>query len=382
MKKAILFFLLIAGTGNLLHAQIKDFPNRSESLFDDPPPGKSNAVFYFYLPNNKRVLLEFSYISQVEQFPDLDSLVRVATAMLAPLKDSLKADGMVRRVDIVLTNAIPKIRILSHPEYSNTYTIRENELMQLKVNQDTVRILGFSKSRVQWTVRDTSGKESRLERPAPFAITLILNNVEDLTTLEPNILANCLTTLKPKVEGFYKHDGHNSRPDEYRASFYMRSGKIVSSPVGRNYNVTGEERFSPVFGFSMTGVRGSFFPSIQAGILFNKVNSYFTNSFRFYVEGQYFFSRNADNKLTIDQNSFVAFQFLQSSKKSSGNALAFEGSFSLGYLFRRTGNWYEQNTWKIGLPVLKNKHISIEPQLVFDGWFKHVSPSIKFSFNF
>ena len=154
------------------------------------------------------------------------------------------------------------------------------------------------------------------------------------------------------------------------------------SPVSRNYDVTGLEKFTPLLGFSMTAVRGSFVPSIQAGFGFNKVNNYFTNSYRFYVEGQYFFSRGADNKLTIDQNSFVGFQFMQSSKKSSGNALAFEGSVSLGYLFRRSGEWYEHNTWKIGLPVLKNKHLSIEPQLVFDGWFKHMSPSIKFSFNF
>ncbi|MDB5211596.1 MAG: hypothetical protein JWQ30_2423 [Sediminibacterium sp.] len=385
MKKTILFFLLLAGTGDVLHAQSIDLPNQTESLFDNPPPGKSNAQFTFYLSNRKRVMLEFGYISQTERFPDLDSLVRIASRMLLPLKDSLKADGMVRRVDVVLTNAVPKIRIISHPEFSNTYTVKDNELMQLKVNQDTVRIIGISNSRVMWTVIDVNGKKSLKEMSSSFAITLILNNVEDMGTLEPDALAKCLATLNPKIERFYKRDGPNSPPYSYRAGFNMASGKMFS-PFNVSYipsSPTGQEPFSGVVGFSMVAVRGSIVPSMQAGVSFNRHNNYFTNSFRFYLEGQYFFSRDAANKLITDPNTFAVFQFMQSSKRNTNNnALTFEGNITLGYLIRRTGEWYEPNTFKLGLPLLKNRHLSIEPQLVFSGFFKHVTPSIKVTFNF
>src|ERR1700733_5623470 len=111
MKKAILFFLLFAGTVTLLHAQF-ELPDATETLFNSPKPGKANAVFTFFLPNNRRVLLEFTYISQTQYLPNLDSLVQAAAKMLTPLKDSLKADGMVRRVDMVLANDVPKIRII------------------------------------------------------------------------------------------------------------------------------------------------------------------------------------------------------------------------------------------------------------------------------
>jgi hypothetical protein len=385
MKKTILFFLLIAGTGNLLHAQLRDLPIRSESIFDNPAPGNANAQFNFYLPGNKRILLEFSHISQVEQMPDLDSLVRIATAMLSPLKDSLKADGMVRRVDIVLTNAIPKIRIISHPEYSNTYTVKDKELMQLKVNDDTIRIIGMSKSRVMWNVVDVNGNKTLQNMMGTFAITIILNNVEDISTIEPDALATCIALLKPNVERFYRRDGPNSPGYQYRASFNMRTGKMFS-PFNVSYipvdHLTGKTGFNGVLGFSLTAVRGSVVPSMQAGIAYTHANNYFSNSFRLYLEAQYFFSRDADNKLTTDQNTFGVFQLMQTTKRSIGNALSFEGNISLGYLLSRKGNWYETNTWRIGLPVLKNKHISIEPQFVFDGWFKHISPAIKFTFNF
>ena len=115
MKKIILFFLLTTGTGALLHAQF-DLPDPVDNVFNNPKSGRGNASFTFIVSQHVRVLLDLHYISQVENLPNLDSMLRVAITTLAPLQDSLKADGMVRRLDIVLNNEIPKIRLLSHPE--------------------------------------------------------------------------------------------------------------------------------------------------------------------------------------------------------------------------------------------------------------------------
>jgi hypothetical protein len=381
MKKLFVLFLLITGTGTTLLAQLRDLPNRTESLFDNPPPGKSNAQFTFYLSNNIRILFECDYISQLEQVPDLDSLVKQTILLLNPLADSLKEDGVVRRVDIVLVDAIPKIRIISHPQFSNTYTIKDDELMQLKVNQDTIRIIGLSKSRIKWNVIGSDGNKTIQDRYSNISVTIVLNNIADINTLPPDALKNCMAILQPKVENFYKRDGHNSPPYKYNASFNMRTGRMFS-PVDVSYIPSGNERISGILGFSLTAVRGAVAPSVQAGIAFNKTNNFFSTSFRFYIERQYFFQRDLNNKLTISPNTFGVFQIWQSEKKSAGNALAFSGNLSLGYLFSRRGNWYEPNTWRIGLPVLKNRHISIEPHLVFNDFFKNVSPSIKITFNF
>ncbi len=381
MKKIIVCFLLLTGIAQVLPAQYRDLPNRSESIFDNPPPGKSNAHFIFYLSKNIRIGLEFEYISQLEQLPDLDSLVKVAASMLDPLSDSLKADGVVRRVDIVLTDIIPKIRLISHPEFTNTYTIKDQELMQLKINQDTIRIIGLSKSRAAWNVMDVNGKKSIQLRPSLFSVTIITNNISDIATIEPDALQKCVTSLQQKVEKFYKRDKLNSPSYNYRASFNMLTGKMFS-PINDTYIPTGYEKISPILGFSLTAVRGSITPSIQGGFAFNTGNNYFNNSFRFYVERQFFFSRDASNKLTTDPNIFGVIQLTQTEKNRSGNNLYFAGNLSIGYLVSRKGNWYEPSTLRIGLPVLKNKHISIEPQLVFNGWFKNLSPSIKFSFDF
>lgn len=381
MKKLFILFLLITGTGTTLLAQSRELPNRTETLFDNPPPGKSNAQFSFYLSNNIRILFECEYISQLEHIPDLDSLVKQAISLLNPLADSLKEDGTVRRVDIVLTDAIPKIRIISHKQFSNTYTIKDDELLQLKVNQDTIRIIGVSKSRVKWNVIGADGKKTEQDRYSNIFVTIVLNNISELSALPFDALKNCMSSLQPKVESFYKRDGRNSLPYKYQASFNMRTGRMFS-PVDVSYIPTGHERISGILGFSLNATRGTIAPAVEAGIAFNKTNNFFSTSFRFYIERQYFFSRDISNKATISPNTFGVFQIWQSEKRSTGNSLAFSGNLSVGYLFSRKGNWYEPNTWRLGLPVLKNRHIAIEPQLVFNNFFKNVSPSIKISFNF
>jgi hypothetical protein len=379
MKKMILFFLLTAGTGKLLHAQLEKL-TVYDMIFDYPRPGESNAVFTFHLPDQKKVVLEFSYISQLQYLPDLDSLVRVALAMLEPLKDSLKADGMVRRVDLSLTSATPKIRIVTHPEFLNSYTIKNKELLQLKVNQDTIRISSFATSNTVITL-NRGGKKTEMRPMYSFVIMIMVNNISDVSTLPQDVMQQCVTLLKPKVDRYFKLDNHHNAPGNFRAEFNMATGK-TDMPVSPRF-ARYEAPFTGLLGFSMNAVRGSVVPGFQAGFEFRIGNSSFYNRWRLFLELQPFFSRDPANKLIIDNNKWVTFQILQNSIRSrETNNFTLEGNFTLGYLFHRQGEWYEPNTFKFGLPVLSNKHIIIEPQFVFNGLFKNMTPSIKVSFNF
>ncbi len=379
MKKTILFFLLMAGTASLLPAQ-SNIPDASEMLFNTPPSGKANAVFSFYLPNKRRLMVEFTNISQINFLPDADSLVQAAAKLLLPLKDSLKADGMVRRVDMVMTSNFPRIRIINHPEFSNSFTVRENELLQLKVNQDTIRIIGYAKTgkMVNFSV---DGEIQKRDFGGQFVITLILDNVEDISSLPANTVEQCLTLLKPKISS-YANTGKSFLGGslEFRADFNMRTGQMFSPANGRFIRVR-ERSFEPYIGFSYQYVRGAFVPGLQLGYRYNYSNAYSKNSFRLYQELETFFSRDSNQKLQIDKNEFVVFQFSQV-EKSKTNQLSLAGNFTLGYLYQRRGEWYEPHTFKLGLPILTSKHISIEPQFVFNGWFKNMSPAIKIVFHF
>lgn len=381
MKKKILLFLLLAGTATVLPAQNQDLPDMSQNLFNSPEPGKANAVFRFYYGDKKRVFLEFTRISMVNHLPDMDSLVRTAVMLLEPLKDSLKSDGMVRRVDIVMTDHLPKIRIVNHPELSNSYTVKDNELFQLKVNQDTVRIIGYAKTGYESSII-VNGEKQLKDLGGEFIITLLLDNIADITTLPPNTIAECLSVLKPKIQRFTESRIPNNSNWllNYNASFNMATKTMFSPSNGRFINIR-EAAFQPVIGFSLQHVRGSFVPGFYAGLQLNSDNQFFKNSLRLFAELETNFSRDGNNKLTMNVNRFIYLQFFQT-EKSKSEKMALCGNITFGYLFKRMGDLYEPHTFKLGLPILKSKHLSIEPQFTFNGFFKNFSPSIKFCLNF
>lgn len=382
MKKLILSFLLLAGTGTVLHAQYA-LPNQYESVFDSPKPARSNALFTFILADGRRVLMECSYISQVMYIPNPDSLLKVAVETLAPLKDSLRADGMVRRVDIVLGNNEPKIRILSHPEFSNAYTVKDNELMQLKMNQDTVRITVMTKSNRKYKFDNGSGRADEMYTPAyPFTITLFVNNAGDIAGIPPGTLSQCLDVLKARVERYAEWDTKNYALGSYRASFNMKTGKMFSPANIRYIPNQRQQGFSPVIGFGFTAVRGAFSPIAQVGLEYTRSNAYFINKWGLYLEGQAFFSRDSAKNLSNDRHTFAVFQFRQFEKAADENKMRLIPNLSVGYLIARSGNWYEKNTFRLGLPQFANKHISVEPQFVFNGFFKNVTIGLRFCFNF
>lgn len=375
MKKYLLIFLLFAGTARGLHAQYQ--PNMYESMFNSPPPGKGNGLFQFFYSNRLSVRMELSYASQINYLPNLDSLLQNTIQLLEPLKDSLKADGIVRRVDVVYWGSSPAIRIVEHPEYGNAYTIKDKELMQLKVNQDTVRMVVFTKRRMGDDAENGTG-DGRLY---PFAVTFWVNNIGDIAQVPPTRLSECMAVLRPKIERFTHWDKANSPEVKYQASFNMKTGRMFS-PLNSYYIPSNERGFQPAVGFGLTAVRGAVAPFLEAGIEYAKSNNYFTNRFRLSLEGQYFFSRDADQKLQTFKNIFADFQYRQTPKPFADNKLHWIPNISLGYLVHREGEWYEKNTFRLGLPQVGGRNFSVTPQLVFNDFMKNISVGFRFCLNF
>jgi hypothetical protein len=381
MKKIVLFFLLFAGTGNVLHAQF-DLPDPTEMLFNNPKTSRSNVVFTFYLTGHTRVVLDMSYISQTAKLPDLDSMLAVAVKLLMPLQDSLRSDGIVRRVDIAMRNELPKIRIITHPELANTYTIKDNELMQLKVNQDTVRLIGFASSLISttWIV---DGVNTKGFLGSPFVLSIITDNIGDIVKIGPDQLKKCLETLRPKIQRYVKFNRYNVNTLNYRAHFNMSMGGRMVAPGNSNVLYSGEPQFgfsvAPTFGFS----RGSFIAGFQVGVDYNLSRSLYNRTkLRLLSEIEMNFPRDVTTgKISMEQNRFIGLQLLQYNKPLS-DKLELAANFSVSFLISKNSTLYEKNSFRFGLPILTSKRITIEPSVIFNGWFKNPAPTIRLLFNF
>lgn len=378
MKKMLLFFLLIAGTGNVLQAQI-ELPDPVENTFNNPKTARGNASFTFFLAGHTRVVLDLTYVSQAAHLPDLDSLLKVARTMLAPLRDSLRNDGVVRRVDMVMRNEIPKIRIVPHPELSTTYTVKDNELMQLKVSQDTIRLIGFATSNVSGGVVN-NGVFTRQLLGAPFSVSIIADNVADLEKVGEGELNECITLLRSSIDRHIKWDRVNANAINYRASFILQSKKMVW-PYRMSYVFVGEPKTTLHAGFSMSYAKGSVLPGLTLGFDYNMGQfSGYRSKLRLYLENQAYFSRDpVTNKVNTEWNRFVGIQYLEGKPTDK---FAIMGNLNLSYLLNSKSSLYDPHTFRLSMPVVATKLFTIEPQITFTGFFKNVSPAIRFVINF
>ncbi|MEO6539962.1 MAG: hypothetical protein ABIN74_03180, partial [Ferruginibacter sp.] len=58
--------------------------------------------------------------------------------------------------------------------------------------------------------------------------------------------------------------------------------------------------------------------------------------------------------------------------------------FSLGYLVRQKGNYFEKNTFRVGAGQVSlfRGNIKIEPVFYFNDFFKGITPGVKLLMNF
>jgi hypothetical protein len=98
-------------------------------------------------------------------------------------------------------------------------------------------------------------------------------------------------------------------------------------------------------------------------------------------EPHFIFSKDALNKTITDRNDFVTLRYIaiENSKKEPFD---FVGNVSIGYLVSRKGNWFEPNTFKIGIPGVRSGWLQLEPEFFFHDFLKGISPSIKLTLHY
>jgi hypothetical protein len=124
------------------------------------------------------------------------------------------------------------------------------------------------------------------------------------------------------------------------------------------------------------------FTGFSFGASFSYYKSNKTDGFRIgagiYWEPQFSFSSDASGKIQSFRNDFLTFRLAETPNKPYTN---FEllSAISVGYLINRSGNYFEKNTFRVGLPGLATGRLQLEPELYFNNFFKNVSPGIRLS---
>lgn len=371
MKK-ICLLLFTAALITAAPAQINYLPGNppSPNIFNSPLPGSIRYRYHFILPQNNRMILDLYKINFVNQLPDLDSLFKKIWLDLQPMRDSLSDPLKIRKVDYMATMNHTVIGIKQYNPSASYYSYKDDELVQMKVNQDTLRYIGFVEESQPW-----SQNQNTTLAPG-YTVTLLLNDIADVGKLPKGILASGIELLKKDLA---TTDNGNNR--KYSGTYDLLQQKRIT-PLNRPDLRWNKHGVVPYAQMSIQYGRGDWMPSAGAGLEYYYDRSQFGQSgVRLIWEPYFFFSRDLNKKLITERNDFLSLKFYYNwhlvSRGQSNDQ--FNLNFSFGYLIRRRGSWFEPNTFKFSLPGFQRKNILIEPEFFFNKFFKNFSPSLKLS---
>lgn len=129
--------------------------------------------------------------------------------------------------------------------------------------------------------------------------------------------------------------------------------------------------------------------SLQAGVGANVYRSKFLTDFtgelslqlnqkgilrnQFYVSNNLMFSFAEDNSAVINNFTNIGYRRNLSNQRDKPNWLGIE----LGTVTKRSGDIFQSNTMRLGMNWQAGKHITLSPQMYFNGFFKQVSPGFR-----
>jgi hypothetical protein len=374
MKKFISLLMLVTGINGKTIAQEEAPLTNADRIFNIPP-GYMKRSFTVDLGKGNKMQIELSDIDDLKQFNNIDSLLRIFLQDMIPLKDSLADEMAFKRIDY-LTDELgrKKIRIQLYKPAGASFLLQQGNLSALKLEQDTVSFLG----KYIYTVTSTILKPFTEVRY--YRLSFFVNQLSDL---------NSYSGLNEKISTIKKN--HKSRWVKGEdGTWYIKNGdrSIYSNhqPAGYISGTGTGDYLTSLSSVNFQNYKNYFVPSASLGIglVFN--NGRMKQQLGLLWEPNFFFAKNAQGNLQTYRNDFLTFSYKRTAlrKEDAIQRFSFISDFSFGYLVRRSGNFFEKNTMRIGVggvSLFKNK-IDIEPMLYFNNFFKGVTPGLKLSFNF
>lgn len=369
MKKlGVITMLLTSITVNLCAQQ-----SASDKAFEVPENIIIHRKFDFNLDKGNKVVLELSALEDLERVSNVDSLLRIFLQDIAPLKDSM-ADALAsRRIDYVTdAQGRKKMRFRQFTEKGASFLIKDGELASLRTTQDTVHLIGIINNAAP-------AKSEKVSRSLPryYHYTFYLNDIDDLNALVGGPLTAKINTLQNNINGKWPLVMGTR-------SHYLKADKTITADERRGTTMqsAGGGDFITFLGsVNVQNYKNYFVPSLSLGAQFTFTNAQKTFKWvpGIYWEPHFLFGRDSANKLRSFRNDFLTLTYAQGGTTGydSKKDFSFSTAFSLGYLIRRKGEYFEKNTFRLGAGSIQMKKTNVEPFIYFNNFFKGVTPGIR-----
>ena len=238
------------------------------------------------------------------------------------------------------------------------YTIDYRYQTSIEILQGN-RIAGFSINGDK-VIEDFRNEAILSDPGSSYRVTIRFNDLETLRN------ANFVSMLGEIIAALPEKDRY-LRYLEFRPESQVGKAKLVENrPSGYL------DMLSLQAGVGANVYRGKFLTDLTGEIGLHLNHKGLLRN-QFYVSNNLMFSFNAENAAIL--NNFTSFGYRRnfSNQRDKPNWLGLE----IGTLTKRNGDIFQPNTMRLGMNWQAGKHITVSPQLYFNGFFKDVSPGFR-----
>lgn len=346
LKTVALLGLLLSLAATLCAQRNRSNPTPDDGFFDLPHYSIVNAV-RIDLGKGNYLELELSADDQLGRFKNFDSLLLVFLIDMKPFKDSLSDPLSGKRIDYRIDTAGRKmVRIRETRSPGTTFLLGENDPSLLRLRQDTVYIL----------LAENKDRFSRL--------TIVLNRYSDLESWIATGINAKMDELETKIKDPAITMKNDSIYQVANVNNYLEISSIVSLQNYKNYLT----------------------PSVDLGAAVGFHKKDFVHELGLYWEPMFLFGSDAHGRLQTYRNDLLVFHYSFDVSRNHKEPLApfgLNANFSLGYFIRRSGDFFEKDSWRLtaGEVKLLGDRILLQPCLYFNNFFKNVTPGLRLSFK-
>jgi hypothetical protein len=332
--------LLVLATS--LHAQHSSPPMPEDRFFDLPPYSITKA-WHIDLGRGNYLELELTESSHLTRFQNLDSLLLVFLSDMKPFKDSLSDPLSGKRIDYRIDTAGRKmVRLRETRSPGTSFLLGDADPSLLRLRQDTVYIL-------------VAAAKDRFDR-----LTLVLNRYGDLES--------------------WIATGLN-----YKMKELATPGKdpSISQKKDSVYSVANQNDYLMLDAFvNLQNYKHYLTPSIDLGAAIGLHNRNAVHELGLYWEPLFLFAADSHGRIQTWRNDLLVFHYSFDVADKGQDPLAPVGlstNFSIGYFIRRSGDYFEKNSWRLtaGEVRLHGNRILLQPCLYFNNLFKKVTPGLR-----
>ena len=353
---------LLLGLATSLCAQRNRTAATPDDGFFDLPHYSIEKAVHIDLGKGNYLELELPADDQLSRFKNFDSLLLVFLIDMKPFKDSLADPLSGKRIDYRIDTAGRKmVRIRETRSPGTTFLLGENDPSLLRLRQDTVYIL-------------LAEKEDRFSR-----LTIVINRYGDLESW-------IATGINAKMEGLETGKENRWAGDvnpRHGRTAYLAKDPSITMKKDSIYHKAGINDYLEITSIvSLQNYKNYLTPSVDLGFAIGHRKKDFVHEFGLYWEPLFLFGSDTHGRLQTYRNDLLVFHYAFDVAGTLKDPLAPVGlntNISLGYFIRRSGDFFEKDSWRLTaceVKLLRNR-ILLQPALYFNNIFKNVTPGLR-----